>query len=225
MRSLYICFVSAALLFAGATSATAYEYFMSTDYDGSPVDVNDQVIIDVHIDADSPGLQLLSMGILYDPVELSYNGPATDALPPQGPGSSGASPSYILYTPGKPATYLFPLVQPWDPWPNPPAGKGQININFSVPSLLNPATATGTNIYIATMLFDVISEGDGAALIEVCTDCGGNVLRVANVTIDPGTIPVQGTPITVTVPEPAVAALGIGALLACGYLARRRRIA
>ncbi len=224
MRFVMTCLLSAALLFTGATSASAFEYFFSAPgYGGEALDVGDSVAIDMHIDMQEVGLQLLSIGVLFDPVELAYNGQASEDLPPQGPGSSGAAPSYILYMAGKPATVLYPTQYPqWIPWPVPPAGKGQININFSVPSLLNPAQATGTDIYVASMVFDVVAEGDGTALLEACVTCGGNVLRINNVTIPPGTIPVQGSPIVVTVPEPTMAALGVAALLACGYVARRR---
>ena len=222
MRVLNICLLTAALLLTGATSASAYHYYMDSNYTG-PVAVDDTVIIDMHIDAEAGG-QLLSFGILYDKTELLYNAVATTALPPKGPGTSGAEPSYILYTAGKPATALYPTNKPaWIFWPAPPTGKSQVNVNFNVTDLFHPITASGTNIYVATMLFDVIAEGDGTALIELCKTCGGNVLRINNVTIDPATIPVTGTPITVTVPEPAITSLGIAACVACVYLARRRR--
>jgi hypothetical protein len=223
MRFLKTCTLTAALLLLGATSAWAWQYELTSNVAG-PVAVDDTVTIDMHLDATSVGLQLLSFGILFDPTELAYDLSGTVALPPQGPGTSGSAPSYILYTGGKPYTIVEPVQYPaWLYWPNPPADKQQININYSVNNLLTPAQATGNDIYIATLLFDVIASGDGEAVIEICKTCGGNVLRVDDVTFVPETIAVTGSPILVTVPEPAATGLAVAAGLVCVYLARRRR--
>lgn len=229
MRILITNLFAVALLLFGATSASAFAINMVERNGATSISAGSTVTVDVFLDAE-PGIVLLSVGVLYDPTEFDYNGVASAALPIIYPapaeayGTTGALPGYILYAGGKPVTYLVPQQSPyWLPWPNPPAGKAQNNINYAENSL-SPTTASGTNIWIGSMVFDVVDAGDGVALIELCNTCGGNVLAgEGGAVIDPATIPLTGTPITVTVPEPALAGLAFAALGTLALLHRRRR--
>lgn len=222
MRYLNIGKLAAAIMLLGATQVSAYEVTQTSTYAGEALALSDTVVVDVFLDAE-PGLQILGVGMLFDSAELAYDAAASEALPPQGPGSSGAQPSYILYAAGKPATALYPLQVPsFATWPAPPADKGQVNINYAE-AALNPAVASGTGIYIASVVLEVIGLGDGTADIELTLEAGGNIVRANDIELDPMDVPLNGTPITVTVPEPAAASLAAAACLVTGYLVRRRR--
>ena len=204
---------------------------MTSDYQqGTSLDIDDEVIVDLALDTPI-GLQLLSVGVLYDLAdELTYDGAATAALPPQGAGTSGAQPSYVLYSPPSgmaagmmPATILYPVVTPYfRNWNGSlPPGQDQVNIDFAE-SGFNPAAASGAGVYIATLLFRVTDLGDGTNTIELCSSCGGNVVRVNDVEYDQGSINLSA-PIVVTVPEPAGLGLAAAALGALALAAVRRR--
>jgi hypothetical protein len=219
MQFLKALAVSASLLLVFASAASAFEITMTTSYGGETIAVSDSVVVDVFIDTEA-GLVVWSGAVLYDPDELFYDSAASAALPPQAAGPSGAQPSYILYTGGRPSTILYPQQTPaWLNWPAPPADKEQVNINWAEKSLA-PATASGTGIYVASMVFE--TTADGTAVIELCTSCGGNVLDFDGV-VPPSDIPLNGTPITVTVPEPAVAGLALAGLATLYFVRQRRR--
>jgi len=213
--------------FFAVAQAQAVEFSMSSTYGGETLDVSDTVVVDVFLDTEV-GMQIFGVGVTFDATELSYDSAGTIALPPQGPGSSGAQPSYILYTAGggmSPTTTLYPLQTPaFQTWPTPPAGAGQVNVNYSE-TAFNPAAASGTNVYIGSLLLEVISTGDGSAEIDFrLEDSGGQVVRINDVELDLTTVPLNGAPITVvTAPEPAQLGLGVSALVVTAWLVRRRR--
>ncbi len=210
--------LAAALLSMGAGSASAYSLRIDRSDSNGTVTSSDTVIVDVYLDAE-PGLFAFSVGVLYDPTELSYNGPASQALPPNPLGPSqntdGSQPAYILYAPAAgslAAVWLFPFFTPHRLWGVPPPGLEQVNIDFlsikgaSAPRLYQSTPAAGTNIYIATLLFDVVSTGASrTAEIRLCNpgsdreagelpECGDNFVAVS----DPA---IQGAPITYLLAE------------------------
>ena len=139
-----------------------------------------------------------------------------------GAGANGAQPSYILYTGGKGATILYPVQTPfWLNWPSPPANQDQVNINWSEPAF-GSAAASGTGIYIGTVLFNVGPTADGSAEIDLCNTCGGNVVQSGVTVIPASSVPLTGGPIMVNLPEPAIASLALAGLTTL-YFVRRRR--
>jgi hypothetical protein len=220
MRILITNLLAVAVLLFGATSASAFAFNMSVR-EGSSVTslaVSDTVTVDIFMDAD-PGLQILGLGVLagaplgYD-IVASENLPIIYPAPKEAYGTTGAAPGYVLYTAGMPATSVYPLQNPAQTWPNPPAGATQVNVNFAE-GAINPAVASGSNIWIASLVFHV-DEPFESALIGLTLEAGGNVLRVNDVELDPAgvalskPIKISGLPV---VPEPTTAVLiGLGVL-------------
>ena len=149
--------------------------------------------------------------------------------------------SYILYAPGAGSflpVSLYPVPTPaFRTWPAPPEGLRQVNIDFIPTTLFPPSqstSASGTNIYIATLLFDVVGSG-GTTEIRMCNpgepnECGGNVFAIADPTILndihtrvlAGDITLIGSPITVRfIPEPATGLLLLTGLLAAAHWGRQ----
>ena len=191
--------LAAPLLSMGAASASAYSLRMDRSDGNGRVTSGDSVIVDLYLDAE-PGLWAFSVGVLYDPAVLIYNGAASAVLPAKGPGSSGAQPSYILYAPAGalPAVALYPIVTPsFNTWVAPPPGLNQVNVDFLTSRLIPPTqstSASGTNIYIASLVFVVgVGYSGGTTEIRLCnpgelvpggnTECGGNVFGTADPTI------------------------------------------
>ena len=229
MRILITNLLAVALLLFGAASASAFAINMTARGATSGLTSSDTVIVDVFLDAD-PGIQLLSVGVLYpgDGTVL-YDGPGSAALTPIGSGPSGAQPSYLLYTPASgsfmamvPLTILYPQQTPyWLNWPAPPPGQDQVNINYAEASL-TPSLGSGTGIYIATLVFH-IEPGFTGGSVELSLTSGGNVLQASGSIVDPNTVPLSA-PIVLTgvVPEPTTAMLiGLG-VLGLAVAGRRR---
>ena len=217
MRILITNLLAVAALLFGATGASAYSYTMTSNYDGvTPLATSDTVTVQVFLDAPETGAQLIGLAVLFqDDGTITYD-QAASAL-------AGAQPSYILYSPASgmvasmvPAAILYPQQTPaWLYWngTNPP-GQLQVNINFAEPGF-NESQATGAGIFLATLVFH-IEPGFEGGTIELCNTCGGNVLQSNGVVVDPNSIGLGGTPITLVgsvVPEPTTAMLiGLGVL-------------
>ncbi|MFP6630269.1 MAG: PEP-CTERM sorting domain-containing protein [Myxococcota bacterium] len=190
--------------------------------------MGDSVTVDVFFDADG-GVTIMSVAVIIsDPGVLLYDEVASAALTPHpaSVGPSGAQPSYILYTAatgmgpsGMPTTYLAPLQTPaflHFPLDNP----ARVNINYTDPAF-NTTTAMGTGIYIASMVFDVVAESGFADLsLEMLS---GNLIQAGTFITDPATIALIGTPISVTVPEPAAGGLALAGLATVTLLYRTHR--
>ena len=229
MRILTLNLLAVALLLFGATSASAFAVSMTARGSVSSLSTSDTVTVDVFLDADG-GITIFSVAVVNsNPAALLYDAAASAALPlhPQAPtfgGSSGAQPSYILYTPtggmGMPATYLKPLQTPaFLNFPPATPGTEQVNINY-VENALGTTTATGTGIYVASMVFHVVGALTTETLSLAFTT--SNVIQSGIVVTGPGTIGIS-SPITLTghLPEPTTAMLiGLGVL---GLLLAGRR--
>jgi hypothetical protein len=234
MRILKLNLLAAALLLFGATSASAFAINMVARGPVSSLGASDHVVVDVFLDAEA-GLTLLGVNVLATDATLNYDGPASAAVARcvacTGGGTSGAQPSYILYTPAgpknmPPATNLLPQQTPaFLNWPIPPVGYEQVNINYAEPSFA-AAPATGTGIWIATLVWHVTGEFDTAELIVSITAGGGIVQTggIANPTMIPPSDVTLSAPILLTghLPEPTTAmliGLGVVGLVVAG---RRR---
>ncbi len=165
-------------------------------------------------------ITLFSFGVVYDNPGLTYEKFRSEALVAQGAALGGAQPSYILYTPGAgtvPTTILYPIATPsFNTWVAPAPGTNQVNIDYFEPTF-GAATATGSNIWIASLVFHINPHYAGGQ-ITLCATCLGNhlVTTIAGVLqFDEGTLVNLGAPIalTVVIPEPTTAALiGLGIL-------------
>jgi len=216
MRTLIINLLATALLLFGATSASAFALNAQLNPGSAAttgiVAPSDLVIVDVYLDAD-PGLGFLSVALLYD----------DDGILVYEPGAS-SMPTYILYTGGKGATYLIPNINPpalWGGVQQP--GKKQIQIDY-LEQALGSATASGTGIWIATIVFHVAAVGDGQSTIDLTLlSNGSNIVEAYGVNIT-STVPTTGTFVanTATIPEPTTALL-IGFGLVGLTLAGRRQ--
>lgn len=209
MRARTISFLLALLgLLAAAGTARAYaiQYAVSSLADLQP---SDTVQVDVYLDAE-PGLQLLSVGVLWETDRLSFD-PLASSMP-----------ATILYTSTPPlgfASYAEPLRNPWVEWPgDKPEGFSQVNLDFTTPFDLDdpfpPAAGSGTGIWLSSLIFHVDSAG-APPVIDVSLDAAGNILyandevvEVDGVWRSTGPVEIASADVPITlVPEPTTALL------------------
>ena len=172
-----------------------------------------QVSVDVGFDTGPgvSGITLLSVGVIYSDSQLAYRQDLSSTS------------SYILYN-GR-GSYMYAASTCGGGYGSPTAGDGcvpvngvsnQVNIDFLCTDLLSGTDYTG-QAHLATLVFDVIAEGDGLAEVELTLTGRGNVLGVAG----GATLPVKliggGA---IPVPEPGT---GLLAGLGLGLLAGARR--
>ena len=225
MRILTLNVGVALSLLLAAASASAFAVNMTARGATDSLTTGSTVTVDVFLDA-TGGITIFSVAVMSDPAVLKYDAAASAALPlhPQAPtfgGSSGAQPSYVLYTGGKPMTYLKPLQTPAF-LEFPVTGTGQVNVNF-IENALGTTTATGTGIYLASLVFHVLADFATSELSLAFTS--SNVLQTG-VVVTPDSAIALSAPITlagppIELPEPTTAILiGLGVL---GLLLAGRR--
>lgn len=206
-----------------ASGAGAFAVNMVARGSTTSLSASDTVTVDIFLDADGPMVIFSVAAINSNPAALLYDGPASAALPPiHGLGPSGAQPSYILYTPGKPFAFMYPLQAPhWLTFPATIPGTEQVNINFLADGFFS-TLATGTGIYVATLVFHVVADFDTETLSLAFTSA--NLIQTGTFVHPPSTIGLSA-PIVLTgqVPEPTT---GILIALGCGGvgLAGLRRV-
>ncbi len=237
MRILTWNVLTAALLLFGATSASAYTVSFGARDDGGLTTVlsrlpsSDTFVVDVFFNnVGGNPIVAFSFGVVYDgsgSSGLVYDKVASEQLAAQGAAGPGAQPSYILYSPGAgtvSATILYPFVTPsFNTWVTPAPGTNQVNIDY-FERTFGAATATGSNIWIASLVF-FIRAGYAGGQITLCSTCGGNALltTIAGVRFREETLVNLGNPITlVTVPEPTTAALIALGILGLAIAGRRK---
>ena len=211
MRLLITNLLATAMVLFGAMSASATTVNVTSDYTaGSIASVGDIVNVTLTLDAPNTGIQLLGINVGFDNTVLQYNAQTNAAV---------GVPSYILYNSvGMPMVALYAQQDPWQTWPFPPSGQGQVNVNWA-DSTFAGTQITGSGIKIAELQFQVIALGDGIGEVEVSTDLGGGILQVNGAVV---TLGFTGTPVNVITPEPSTAILvGLG-LLGLGVAGRRR---
>jgi hypothetical protein len=221
MRTLTINLLAAALLVFSAGSASAYNIDMQVRGGILPsYTSSDTITIDVFLDADAP-INLLSVAVLSTAGTVDYCKACSEALLAGGGAGPGAQPSYILYAPGAGtavATALYPVVTPsFDLFP-PPLGFQQVNINYFEGGN-NATTATGANVWIASLVYHISGSGTLNISMEpssaILTDTAGGINLKDQVTI-------TGSAVSIVVPEPATALLiGFG-LLGLGLAGSRK---
>lgn len=207
-----------------ASTAGASEMRMTSAYAGQPLNIGDEVTVQVHFDATTTGIQLFGSNFLFDPLELVYI-PQSNEDVGVGDGDwtfPGGGTTYILYgMSGMASVSLFAQQNPWVRWPgqNVP-GKNQVNVNWADPSFAG-TFVTGSNIKIADLKFQVIAVGDGSTNIEMSITAAGGIFQVSGDPVSPITL--VGSPITLNLPEPAVGALSMAALVSLAMVRRRAR--
>jgi hypothetical protein len=216
MRLLTINLLATAMLLFGAASASAWSVTLvdTGAKDGVLVAASDFITIDIYLDAD-PGLQLLSIGVMYDSTIMTYEGGLT------------TQPTYMLFSSAagtQPATYLVPSQSPYQEWGGVPTvggPGGQVNLNWQEVGL-NPAPASGNGIWLGQLIFHVTgAAGDGVGEIYLSMTANGNILRVNDVVLPPSSTTLSPG-IAVITPEPTTALLvGLG-LIGLGVAGRRR---
>ena len=212
MRFLIVNLLATALLFIGASTASAMSLTSSSPDAGPELAVGDQVTITVSLDTEgTDGITLLSVSINVDAEFLEYRGDLSSAT------------SYILYS-GK-GGYMNAALDP----PQLRFGtSNQVNVDFVGTDLTNGTNAaTGSAAgqgdqpggLLATLVFDVTGLGDGVADIYLSITSPGNVLALGGGATATPTLAGAGTVIT---PEPTTALLvGLG-LLGLGVAGKRR---
>ena len=225
MRILSLNIGVALLLLLAAANASAFAVNMTARGATDSLTTSSTVTVDVFLDA-TGGITIFSVAVMSDPAVLKYDAAASAALPlhPQSPlygGSTGAQPSYVLYgMVGKSATYLKPLQTPAF-LEFPVTGTGQVNVNF-IENALGTTTATGTGIYLASLVFHVLADFATSELSLAFTSA--NLIQTG-VVVTPESAIGLSAPITLagppTIPEPTTAMLiGLGVL---GLLLAGRR--
>jgi hypothetical protein len=213
MRILIINLLATAMLLFGASSASAYAFNMEQNGGpgtGTNVAPSDVITMDIYLDADISGTPAFQLAILFDDDGMMQYDEA-----------ASTTASYILYTGGKGATYLVPgQTRPplWGGTQQP--GKQQVNVNY-LENSLGFASATGSDIWIAQLVFHVASLGDGSSTIELTLlGNGSTVVSVGGADIS-STTGISGS--YTFVPEPTTALLiGFG-LVGLTLAGRRRR--
>jgi hypothetical protein len=156
----------ATLAFTQAASAFGLSYGIRGGQLSS-YSTSDAVVVDIFLDAPDPGLSTIEASIRVESAVLSYDAAGSAALPVVHPapsyGTTGAAPGYILYS-AAPAVYMLPLSNPWQTWPAPPPGQTQVDVQY-VEANLGQTSATGTNIWIASLLFHVTADFDTTDIV------------------------------------------------------------
>jgi hypothetical protein len=229
MRILITNLLATAVLLFGATSASAFAVNMALrpgGNDPNALNPGDSVVVDFFADFDQPNTQLFAFSVFSNDPGISYDDVASAALPIIYPAPSyganvatGAGPGYILYMAGMPPAALYPLQNPSQLWIAPPPGQGQVNVNYSSPAVNSIGADTGSNVWVASLVFTATESGTLTLSVSNTT----SILRVNNVVLDPSTVSVS-EPIALTVvPEPTTAALiGLG-ILGLAVAGRRNR--
>ena len=239
MRFMIASATALALLLVSSV-AGAYEIRASLkagSNDPATIEVGDSFVYEVFLDTEGEStITLMSVSYTYDPAVIAYD-----------KANSRTNSYYPLYAPspgkGEPATWLVPspffdgntcsaadplCSNPPSIWigTKPPIG-GQVNVDFFAESL-NSTVATATNLKLAEIHFNAVGTGSFAP--EFSFDWGGNVFSIDGTDIsDPsyaGPLVVDATLVdgtAVSVPEPGLAGLALGALGTVGFLAARRR--
>lgn len=217
------CIAVAAMLFA-TSSASAFAVSMVARAPTTGLMTSDTVTVDVFLDADG-GITFFSVAVINsNPSALLYDGPRSAALPlhPQAPlhgDSTGAQPSYVLYNVREHAEALYPLQTPYFmTFPPEFPGTQQVNINYETVGRFQ--AATGTGVYVATLVFVVLEDFTSESLSLAFTSSNGieNLLMV----FPPSSIGLSA-PIALTgVPEPTSAMLIALGIVGVGLAGRRR---
>jgi len=228
MRLLILNTAIAATLLFGSAGAGAFGVAVTANYtEGEILSVGDTVTINLFVDPE-PALAYFVIPVLAEDTLFDYvPNPACATLYPM-PGCG--SPTYILYSPAAGMTPLTRML-PTDPFSSTigvPPGTEKVVVDYAnLVFQRHPIVATGTNIWVASIVWHLASVGDGQS--ELTVDLPSAAVYVDELQLlDPQTIPINGEPgqpwtLTVTTPEPATALLIAMGLLGLAARSRSRR--
>ena len=187
MRRAILHWLVLAVLLLGALPAGAFGISMVARGATQSLSPISTVTVDVFLDSDGP-VTIFSVAVVAsNRFVLGYDGPASAALPLY-PGvggfgkSSGAQSSYILYEAlARGSNYLVPGQVPYfRTFPPASPGTEQVNINYHEHAL-GTTHATGSNIYVATLVFHVLRNFSVADLtLEFTTS---NLIQAGTVVV------------------------------------------
>ncbi len=196
-----------------------------------------------------PGINLLSVGVVFTSPNLVYDNTGAGGGAPNPyaylnyyyppytsyiTADNGSQSSYLLFTFPQPGTgafggqpgsvYIVPQQTPWQTWPAPPAGFGQVNLNWvppgSVPDLSAQLRAT-SNTWLGSIVLHVDSLGPATVAAGLFTAGSCCQVRTGDGTQHRSTTTLDA-PTTINLPEPTIALLlGFG-LLGLGLAGRRQ---
>lgn len=206
------------VLLLSSSMASAYQLTMSLksgSLDPNGITVGQSFAYEVFLDTEGESaITLFSTSIVYDPLVIKYD-----------PVNSYANDYYPLYAPaqgkGTVPTWLEPTFNPWTLWVNPAPGTQQILIDFIETNLGN-TVATATNLKLGEIHFNAVGPGAFAlqyGFLDTTSIFSVNQVPVENV-LAFATLANGGA---ISVPEPGIAGLALGALGTAGLLAARRR--
>ena len=117
---------------------------------------------------------------------------------------------------------MYPTQTPHANWTgaNQP-NKLQVNLDFA-DLTFSPNQSSATNVWIASLVFHVEPDYMGGTIDLTLNAPQGNLI-FANGDTTVGSTAMLGAPITLTVPEPALASLVLAGLTTVGLLYLRRR--
>jgi len=210
MRVLSIRLLTAAMLLAIASTASAYRVDMTPNTTG-PLSVSDTVTVTVTFDSEGQAdVALLAFGVLFDDTSFDYVA------------ASSSTPSYLLYVNGKtpflqaastcmPVCKLFGL-----------APFNQVQLDFLSSSLPSGVpTVTPGPVSLGSYVFRVKDTGAGTADFNfIFSIARGGILQLGDTTQPPLGL---GNGFTVDLPEPTSAALSLAALLTVAAVRVRRQ--
>ena len=180
------------MLLFGAVPSSAFGISMVARGNTNLLSTSDVVTVDVFLDSDGP-VSIVSVAVVNSsPAAVRYDGPASAALPVH-PGagtfgnSTGAQSSYILYEPlARGSNYLVPWQASYFlTYPPETPGTEQINVAYHE-RILGTTHATGSNIYVATLVFHVLQDFSIADLTLEFTS--SNLIQAGSVTVPASSI-------------------------------------
>ncbi len=225
MRRVAYSLLVASLLLLGASSVGAVELPSEVEFSLGPVGnamVGDQVQVTIGLDTGTTtGITLMSVGVLFNDENLTYNQGAsstTSYLLYGGKGGGGYLKAAVTCGGYGGATAGDGCIQ----WigDTDPSGLAQVNLDFASVDLMLGTQNTGTGILLATLVFDVVKAGADGTEDLILKMTSANVVGAPGGNSYVPTLNNSGVwqAGVIVVPEPALASLSLASLLALTFL-------
>jgi hypothetical protein len=227
MRLIATPLLAALALLLASSTAHAYRVDMAAFLNGSPyageaLNVGDIISVEVTLDTEGAAdIALLGVGVLFDESSFTYRQDLS------------VTTSYLLYT-GPKTPYLiadpscggYPTTGACGIYPT---RSNQVQVGFlsnSLPSGVPNATADDASVggpVLHTAVFEVTNTAAGTASFDFDFDgFFGSILQLGDTSNPPLTL---GPSAVVTLPEPSVGLLSLGAIVTVAAIRRHRKSA
>jgi hypothetical protein len=207
MRLIKINLLALALVVFSASIAGAYQLRLEENSgDFANATAGSLLTVDVFLDTEGQSsIVLLGVGVQTNNSQLAYTGAPLNVIPNPGILLDFGTFTWLAKTPA------------WgNVFPGSPAGFSRVTVDFAAASF-TPTTATGDNILLATLQYEVLADGNYTGAFDFQYFNSGTFELAGGVTIIDDVVPQNNV-----VPEPTTALLvGIG-LAGLGYAGRRR---